>query len=589
MISSLPGGSEIQVVVAGAVTVPLYATWMPAGGPAIESLSGMGAGDGPFELSEALGAAEPWLATARNQPVQIVLLSDLQRIPMSLTTLRETLARLETAGSPQLLIRQVGEPVGGGGVRVVRLPSRAVRPGESVRIAAEVRLEHDDQVFLLELNGRRVAESVATGRAGSVGSVEFAVTAPGPGLHRGLVLKQSDRLPVDDSRPFVLRVWDHVSVLLAHGTDRHPVGRGGWRYLTEALAPSAVEESLFQLREVVTGQLTIGDVNAADVVVLVDPDPLGRQLLGSMLTWLADGGALQLWIGDQTLSGYLTETLLPAFGLPATAEYRRRSEEGRETVTLLAGYHPVFSGLGEDPLTTLSDVLWWRYFALSEGSSQVLLAFDSGAPALLEGRYGHGTIMLLPFHLHLEASGLPLSPMFLPFAQRLTAYLAQQAGGGRIGTLTVGERPQVRLSGSRAARGELDDAAALALIGPDPGDHPVAAELLWRNGAPALVGPVVQRQGFYTFTAGGDTVGVVAAVTPPSEGDPHLDTAEAWRHHLKEAGLEDTADLGRVADGDLASAMRGRDISAWLFVMAFLLLCWELYLARGTGKAVVSP
>ena len=57
---------------------------------------------------------------------------------------------------------------------------------------------------------------------------------------------------------------------------------------------------------------------------------------------------------------------------------------------------------------------------------------------------------------------------------------------------------------------------------------------------------------------------------------------------MKEAGLKDTADLGRVADGNLAAAMRGRDVSAWLFALAFLLLCWELYLARGTGKAVVS-
>lgn len=584
MCASLPAGSEVQVLLAGAAAEPLFATWLPAGGPVTEALAAAEPTDGPCDLPAALRAVIPHLATARTSPLEVVLLSDLQQAGTARSRLAEAVAELTAAGPVHLLIRQVGEEVVNGGVRAVRLPRRAVRPEESLQLTAEVRLDAAERVFLLELDGRRVAEAVATGAPGTIGRVEFSLTAPGAGRHRGLVSKASDRLPVDDARPFVLDVRERVTVLLAHGADRGPAGRGGWRYLAEALSPSGGEgRGLFDVQPRESGRLAAGDLAAADVVCFVDPDPLGRQLLGGLLAWLADGGTAVFVLGDATLESYLEQTLLPALGLPAAAEYRSRPADGRENVRLLAREHPVFRDLDEEPLATLADVGWRRYFALEEGGARVLLAFTGDAPALLEGRYGRGAFLLLPFNLELGAGELPLSPMFLPLVQRLTAYLVQRAGDDAA--VGVGERPRVALRGGGAEPAALADLPSLLVHGPD--GESAAAELVWQRDVPVLQGPPARRRGFYSFVTAGDTVGVVAAVPPAGEGDPRLGRPDALRELLAELGLTQTADLGDVASADFADAVRGREVSAWLFALAFLLLCLEAHVGRGAARSPV--
>ena len=573
----------MQLLLAGTTAEPLFATWISTTGPVQSTLATAQPTDGLFDLAAALSSAAAWVERSRWQPVDIVLLSDLQRVQGGLGGLREANQLLTAAGESRLLIRQVGTAVPNGGILAVHLPLRAVRAGETIDIAATVRADQTEQSFLLELDGRRVAESVAAGAVGSLSRVVFRLTAPAAGLHRGRIVKDSNRLPVDDARPFVMMVWDRVSVLLVHGADRGPAGRGGWRYVAEALDPAATGQTLFAVEPVPSGRLAAGDLSGVDVALFVDPDPLGRQLLGGLLEWLAHGGAAAFCVGDPTLESYLTSTLLPAVGLSARVEYRVRAESGQENVTLQARGHPVFADLDRDALATLGDITWRRYFALDEGDSRVLLAFTSETPALLECRYGEGTILWLPYHFLTAATDLPLSPMFLPLIQRLTAYLAQGGTAGGERDISVGQRPQVRLSGSGVEAGELADAASLSVILGATSDAAMAAELTWRRGVPLLVGPAARQKGFYTFLAGTDTVGVVAAATPASESDPTLWDVDELRTFLATAELQETADLGRVDAADFATLLAGRDISLWLLGLAFLLLCVESYLARGIG------
>ncbi len=581
MVAALPGGSDLQILLVGATSEPLFADWIGASGPVTAALETAEPTDGPFDLAQALRAAARWVARSPRHPVDIVLLADLQRIGSGSTDLAEAVSVLRGAGPVRLLVRQVGVEVGNGAVLAVHLPLRAIRPGETINLAATVRPDQAEQAFRLELEGRQIAEGVVSDRIGSLSRVTFGVTAPLPGLYRGRILKDSDRLPADDIRPFVLRVWQQVAVLLIHGADRGPAGRGGWRYLAEALAPDGDTAGLFTVRSVPSGQVASGDLVGVDVVVLVDPDPLGRQMLGGLQSWLAAGGTAFFCVGDPTLESYLTETLLPAVGLPAAAWYRSRQESGRENVRLVAETHAVFRDLNREALATLADICWRRYFALEEGRSQVLLAFTSEAPALLESRYEQGLFFWFPANFLPEGSDLPLSPMFLPLVQRLMAYLAQHGIAGGERAIEVGERPELRLAGSILVHGELRDAVNLGVTTPANPEAVLPAELAWRGSVPVLVGVASRRQGFYTFTAGTDTVGVVAAVLPNIESEPALGSPDELRTQLAAAGLEQTADLGVVDATDFVAALTGRDLSLWLLALAFLLLCLELLLARG--------
>jgi hypothetical protein len=122
--------------------------------------------------------------------------------------------------------------------------------------------------------------------------------------------------------------------------------------------------------------------------------------------------------------------------------------------------------------------------------------------------------------------------------------------------------------------------------GPEEGQV-TAAELSWQRDVPILRGPTTRRRGFYTFVAGADTVGLVAAVPPAGEGDPGLETSAALRGLLAGAGLTQSADLGGVAAADFGRAVRGRDVSGWLFAAAVLLLALELFVGRGVARASV--
>ena len=70
----------------------------------------------------------------------------------------------------------------------------------------------DEEVFVLELDGRPVAEAVVPRATSTPILVSFALPVPAPGLHRGLVRKQSDVFPGDDARPFVLEVPEVLRV-----------------------------------------------------------------------------------------------------------------------------------------------------------------------------------------------------------------------------------------------------------------------------------------------------------------------------------------------------------------------------------------
>ncbi len=609
MIRSLPRGSTVQVVAMGAAAQPLFADWLPAGGVREPELAALTATDGSSDLAGGLRAVAEQLAVAPRLPAEIVLLGDLQGesaggSEVDDQQLATAVDRLLAAGESRLLIRRVGESVANGGVLAVGLPQRAVHAGESVSITAAVRLEHDEEVFRLEIDGRQIAEAVAVGQGGTTSEVRFPLTVPDAGLHRGRVVKESDKLPVDDDRPFVLQVHDRLSVLLVHGADRDASsrgdrvsserrpnleqsevsGRGGWRYLAEALAPGDAP-ALFSVRSIVSGEMAAGDLARADVVFFVDPDPLGRQLFGGLLGWLAQGGAAAFFLGDPTLEAYLAQTLLPGLELPAELRFRSRSHAGREKAVLAAPQHPIFQGFDDDALATLGDVDWRRYFAVAENDAQVLLASTSQAPLLLEGRHGQGTFLLLPFNLRLSASNLALSPMSLPLCQRLATYLASRSAGGGAGHITVGQRPAVLLGGNRIDADGLADAADLRISATEIGLPAEPAELDWPGGLPQLRGELAWSAGFYTFTSGPDTVGVVAAVTPPGESDPNLGRVDDLRDRLAAAGLDATGDLGTGSAETFVAALTGRDLSPWLLVCALLLLCAELRLGRGGRRA----
>jgi hypothetical protein len=580
MIAALPGEAAIQVVTAGSRTRALFGDWLPPGAAAQGGLDRITPTDGAFDLAAALREVARQIVRAPGSPVEVILLSDFQDVapPEDPAPAAERLLR---AGTTRFLVHRVGEPAPGGGVTGLDLPSRALRPGEGVTLTARVLSEFEDQVFTLELDGAPVAEAVAEGAAGPR-TLEFPLTAPARGVHRGRVRKESDVFPADDARPFVLTVPPAIRVLLVHGEDR-PVdpaaGRGSWRYLAEALAPGG-GASAFQVRPVAGTDLNTGDFGAADVAVLVDPGVLGRRTMEGFTAWLGGGGSALILAGEPNLAGYLGENLLPALGLAGQAEFRTVPAPGQRP-RVVDPAHPVFAGLDADALETFTEIPWRRWFSVTDPPGSALAVLAGGDPLLLAGSLEEGRFALGPWNLNPESSGFADSPMALPLLQRTVAWLAAHAGSGRSGNTLVGREAVIR---PREGSPGLDRPEELALAGPTE-EAGGGVRLEWRGGQSRLIGGLIDRAGFYTFLAGDDTLGVLAAGIPAGESRLDLVEASDWATRLEALGLNVAGDLGGALPASFLDALGGINLVPWFLLAAVAILMIELTVGRGTRRA----
>jgi len=226
MLRMLPEATPIQILAAGAEVTPLLGDWLPAGTVPREVLTQLVPDDGTFALETTLPEVVPQVRGAPGSAVDVVLFSDLQRT-RSRPDLAGVAADLEEELPVRFLVRRTGETAAGGGIMDVVLPPRALRTGETITVTARVLTDVADEPFTLELDGIEAGEAVATGEGNGIRDLEFSLTVPAPGLHRGWIRKPGDRLPADDARPFLLRVGAGVPVLLVHGADRPDDGPPG--------------------------------------------------------------------------------------------------------------------------------------------------------------------------------------------------------------------------------------------------------------------------------------------------------------------------------------------------------------------------
>ncbi|PID79430.1 hypothetical protein CSB20_10320 [bacterium DOLZORAL124_64_63] len=587
LLASLPPGAMVQVVAAGSRTRPVFGDWLPVGQGAVTGLEAVTPSDGALDLAAVLREVTRLVVRAPSRPVDIVMISDFQENPLP-EDLAPLVAKLQEAGQARWILDQVGQAMPGGGIQEVILPQRSLRQSETGEIVARVTSHLPDQSFILEIDGRQVAEAVLAEPSASSVPLTFSFRVPAPGVHQGRVVGPQDAFPVDDQRPFVLSVPERIPVLIVHGPDRAvdpPAGRGGWRYLAEALAPAG-EDGVFAVRAIASDQLAGGDLAGVGVVLVVDVDPLGRSVTNSLGNWLREGGGALFLMGEPTAGRYLEGNLLPLLGLPGSVEARNRAPGQELRSRVIDPEHAVFAGLPAEAIGTLEDVQWSRWFHLTEAGEGALLELADESPIAVAGTLGQGRYLLLPHNLLPSSTRLAASPMALPFFQRATAWLATGGQRGHARNLLVGERAAIRPPAGSLTRG-LDRVEALQVISAD-GAWRQTAQLLWQGETPRLVGPRLERTGLVTFQAGEDTLGLVAAQMPAQESPTGLLRLADWKRLAGAQGLEVRGQLEAGAQTALAATLAGRDLAPAFFLLAFLLLFVELFVGRGVSGRKAS-
>jgi hypothetical protein len=587
MIQTLSAEASVQVITAGSRTEILFGDWLPVGTGVVAGLSAIRPTDGAFDLATAVREVSALVAKAPNHPVDVVIISDFQENPLP-EELKTSAEQLLQAGEARILVHQIGEASPGGGIQEILLPQRALQRSENAEIRVMVTSNLPDQVFTLEIDGSHVAEAVLAEPTNTPVPLEFSLSVPASGLHTGFVRKPSDSFAADDQRPFVLTVPESLPVLIVHGQDRAVdpnAGRGGWRYLAEALSPGD-SGGIFRVKEIDSQELTSGDLAAATVVVFVDPDPLGRRAADSLHNWLDAGGVAVFMVGQPTLTGYLDSSLLPLLGLTPGAKPMLKQPGQQQRVSVLDAQHPVFQGLGPEAITTFEDISWNQWLRLQAGNSGVVLELADESPLLITGDLGRGRFVLLPFNLLHSSGNISASPMALPFFQRLVSWMATGGLSGAAVNTEVGQRASITPA-SGTAQIALENAEQLLILNQmgQPGQN---ADLVWQGDAPRLMGDILDRAGFVTFLSATDTLGMVAAQIPAEESVIGLWKTEDWARQLRIFGLEVRGTLAEGDTADFAAALTGRDLAPWFFGLAFLLLLTELFVGRGAHRQATT-
>ncbi len=292
------------------------------------------------------------------------------------------------------------------------------------------------------------------GRVGAsahrVQEVRLAASATKPTAeHWGRVaVTGRDGLPVDNRRYFTFRSRPPVSVVLVNGAPSSVPRRDELHLLRTALAPGGVVAGqTFRLTDVTASELDTTDLAGADVVLLCNVGPMSPKLWTKVRRFVSTGGGLVVFGGDNvTAPAYEPAAtgerpLLPCLiGMPRTPPDGTRLEPGRLI-------HPILhkwkggGGLNGD----LTESTFRRYNQLTPAKhGEIVIAFKTGDPALVAGKYGIGSVLVYASTCDLDWNTLPKAVPYPVLMHEMLKHLVAARGERR--DVAVGLAPEMRLA-----------------------------------------------------------------------------------------------------------------------------------------------
>ena len=403
------------------------------------------------DLGRAVARAERLLKTATEQRKRILVISDLARHTLPLP-------KVDPSSGVVLRLLAVTPSKPAANLAVTRLeyrPQPLVGP-DAHQLTATVRnfgpARASSKRLVLVVDGKaKVAATVSVPPGGAV-QRSFTIRLPQAGTHTGHVELTGDSLPGDDRRHFVVRVAGTPEVLLVNGDPHRVPYRDEVFYLEKALREPGAG---LRVTVVPGNGAVLPDPKGRNVVVLANCPAPSPAWIDKLKRFVGAGGGLLVTVGSEVESGAygkaLGELLPRRLRRVATAA---RSADGRllrRSFGPLDRSHPVMKPLVASGFR-LATASVSKLFLVEAGGgpgARILWSYEHGPPALLEGSYGRGRVMLLTTTVDRDWSDLPIRPVFLPLVQGMVRYLAGSARSALGRSLTIGRVAVVKTDQSR--------------------------------------------------------------------------------------------------------------------------------------------
>jgi hypothetical protein len=239
-----------------------------------------------------------------------------------------------------------------------------------------------------------------------------------------------DDAPQDDRRQVIVQTAKDFPVLLIDAPKQDSDRLKGLSFASYALRPDS--QGFFSPRHLASDQVEERDLSQTRVVILDGPPALGHRLSTALERFVASGGGLFICLGEQPdSSAALASLWQDGQGILPLKAKTPKDLPSPSALRLANSDHPVLTPFVQNHNTGLPLAQVRRLWSLdlqqpsrSATHMQVLLATQSGAPALVTARVGRGQVAVLALPMDLSWSLLPSDPAFVPLIRRLTLHLA---------------------------------------------------------------------------------------------------------------------------------------------------------------------
>lgn len=436
--------------------------------------------DWPATLKTAAAALHPYEGFRR----EIVIFTDNQA----------------TGWRNRELVKPVLEAEPGLSVRVVPVPTETVENLAVVSVQPENALPSVDQPFTCVVEVQNFGQAAATKvrvvlatdagapadefmvphiLPGQVVPVRLSTRFAAPGFHTVTAALPPDSFPADDARSIALHVMPEMPVaVLGDPAVDGATSREAF-FMANALVPYPPANRaghFLKIHHQSLGWLEQARLERESAIVLANPGAITPAAAARLHAYVEQGGVLFVLPGSATSAALLNERLTDL--LPALLGEAR--DAGSTPLAWAGGgfTHPVSALWNVRPESSLGSVAATRYFPLTirAADARVVVPYLDGSPAVVEGTFGAGCVVLFSAPPNTKWSNLPLHPNFVPLVQRLLGYVFQARDNNRL-LVEAGGMFRMPLNASVAGR---------AILAELPGGRGrVAAGQVVRTGAAA--------------------------------------------------------------------------------------------------------
>jgi hypothetical protein len=309
----------------------------------------------------------------------------------------------------------------------------------------------------LALDGAEVARGFVDVPAGGHARKRFVLTTAGGSAHEAEVTIDKDAFPLDDRRACLVEASRGLRVLIVDGDPRTVRTEDETFFLEAALRAGG---SGFSVSSTLPDDLGGRDLSPFGAIFLANVNRPTPAVATALIHYVERGGGLFISVGDRVDTDAWNQSLkaiLPQpLGLKRSAAALPGARPEGETVDLrpaerlapIDRRHPLLSAFPAHG-DGLSSARFFQYMLLSPlpdaPGRQIVLRYESGAPALVEAAVGRGRVLLLTTTVDREWTDLPIRPGFLPLVQETARYLAGAPSGEAAAAIAVGQKREIAL------------------------------------------------------------------------------------------------------------------------------------------------